>query len=173
MGNHLVKHGDGVKDIAFTVEDLDAIVAVAKQRGATIVKHILEAKDDCGRVRYAVIQTYGDTTHTLIERANYSGLFLPGYHTPLSKTHIFEKLPPVGFDFIDHCVGNQPEDAVESVTQWYEKSLSFHRFWSVDDTQVHTQYSALRSIVVTNYEETIKMPIIEPAQGLKKSPIQE
>ncbi|RWS25842.1 4-hydroxyphenylpyruvate dioxygenase-like protein [Leptotrombidium deliense] len=173
MGNHLVTHGDGVKDIAFAVEDLDAIVAVAKQRGATMVKDIWEESDKCGRVRYAVLQTYGDTTHTLIERGNYSGLFLPGYHLPLTKTQIFDKLPTVGLDFIDHCVGNQPDDAMESVTQWYEKSLLFHRFWSVDDSQVHTKYSALRSIVVTNYEETIKMPINEPAQGLKKSQIQE
>jgi len=76
-------------------------------------------------------------------------------------------------DFVDHVVGNQPDLEMESASDWYLKSLMFHRFWSVDDSQIHTQYSALRSIVVTNYEETIKMPINEPATGLKKSQIQE
>jgi 4-hydroxyphenylpyruvate dioxygenase len=69
-------------------------------------------------------------------------------------------------------VGNQPDDAMLPVTQWYEKALQFHRFWSVDDSMIHTQFSSLRSIVVTNYEETIKMPINEPANGLRKSQIQ-
>ena len=69
-------------------------------------------------------------------------------------------------------MGNQPDDAMLPVTQWYEKALQFHRFWSVDDSMIHTQFSSLRSIVVTNYEETIKMPINEPANGLRKSQIQ-
>lgn len=76
-------------------------------------------------------------------------------------------------DFIDHVVGNQPDLQMESVAAWYERVLQFHRFWSVDDSQIHTEYSALRSIVVTNYEETVKMPINEPANGKKKSQIQE
>lgn len=83
------------------------------------------------------------------------------------------KLPAVNLDFIDHCVGNQPNEEMEDVIKWYERNLMFHRFWSVDDTQMHTEYSALRSIVVTNYEETIKMPINEPASGMRKSQIQE
>lgn len=86
---------------------------------------------------------------------------------------LLSNLPKVDLRFIDHCVGNQANDEMEKVTQWYEKNLMFHRFWSVDDKQIHTQYSALRSIVVTNYDETIKMPINEPAPGLRKSQIQE
>ena len=82
-------------------------------------------------------------------------------------------LPHVGLKFIDHCVGNQPDTEMEPTASWYEKCLLFHRFWSVDDKQIHTQYSALRSIVMTNWDETIKMPINEPANGLKKSQIQE
>ncbi len=74
--------------------------------------------------------------------------------------------------FIDHLVGNQPDDNMIPVTTWYEKALQFHRFWSVDDSMIHTQYSSLRSIVVTNFDETIKMPINEPANGLRKSQIQ-
>lgn len=74
--------------------------------------------------------------------------------------------------FIDHIVGNQPDDAMVPVTEWYEKALQFHRFWSVDDSMIHTEFSSLRSIVVTNYDETIKMPINEPANGIRKSQIQ-
>lgn len=80
--------------------------------------------------------------------------------------------PRPELQFIDHVVGNQPDLEMTSVAEHYEKALMFHRFWSVDDSQIHTQYSALRSIVVTNYEETIKMPINEPAPGKKKSQIQ-
>lgn len=79
----------------------------------------------------------------------------------------------MGLNFIDHVVGNQPDDEMESTAKWYEKTLLFHRFWSVDDTQLHTEFSALRSIVMTNFEETIKMPINEPAPGKRKSQIQE
>lgn len=82
-------------------------------------------------------------------------------------------LPPTLLNFIDHCVGNQPDLEMEAVADWYERNLQFHRFWSVDDTQIHTEYSALRSIVMTNYEETVKMPINEPANGKRKSQIQE
>ncbi len=74
--------------------------------------------------------------------------------------------------FIDHIVGNQPDEEMVPVTQWYENALQFHRFWSVDDKMIHTKFSSLRSIVVTNFEETIKMPINEPASGLRKSQIQ-
>ena len=80
--------------------------------------------------------------------------------------------PRPELQFIDHVVGNQPDLEMVPVAESYEKNLMFHRFWSVDDSQIHTQYSALRSIVVTNYEETIKMPINEPAKGKKKSQIQ-
>jgi len=173
MGPHLVRHGDGVKDVAFSVEDLDAIVQAAKDRGVHIVRDIWQEEDEFGVVRFATVQTYGDTTHTFIERGSYSGLFLPGYKKPLSEDVLLPSLPPCHLNFIDHIVGNQPDLTMETATEWYTKNLMFHRFWSVDDSQIHTQYSALRSIVVTNYEETIKMPINEPANGLKKSQIQE
>uniref|UniRef100_A0A8C6LSW6 4-hydroxyphenylpyruvate dioxygenase n=1 Tax=Nothobranchius furzeri TaxID=105023 RepID=A0A8C6LSW6_NOTFU len=174
MGEHLIKHGDGVKDIAFQVEDCDFLVKTARERGAAIVKEPWVEQDSHGRVKYAVIQTYGDTTHTLIENLEpYKGLFLPSYKEPLFRDPLLAKLPPAGLNFIDHIVGNQPDDQMVPISDWYQKCLLFHRFWSIDDKQIHTQYSALRSIVVTNYEETIKMPINEPAQGKKKSQIQE
>ncbi|CAG2102245.1 unnamed protein product [Medioppia subpectinata] len=173
MGAHLVKHGDGVKDIAFSVENIDFIVSKAKEKGALVVRDIHQESDSFGTVKLATVQTFGDTTHTFVERTNYKGLYLPNYKTTPLDTGLLATLPRVGLRFTDHCVGNQPNDAMESVTQWYEKSLLFHRFWSVDDKQVHTEYSALRSIVVTNWDETIKMPINEPAPGKRKSQIQE
>jgi 4-hydroxyphenylpyruvate dioxygenase len=86
---------------------------------------------------------------------------------------ILKYLPKINLNFVDHCVGNQPDREMEEAAEWYVRCLMFHRFWSVDDSQIHTEYSALRSIVVTNYEETVKMPINEPANGKKKSQIQE
>ncbi|XP_045134415.1 4-hydroxyphenylpyruvate dioxygenase-like [Portunus trituberculatus] len=174
MGKHLIQHGDGVKDVAFTVEDLDAIMKTSKERGAKIVKEIWEEEDEDGKVRMARVQTYGDTTHTFIERETYSGLFLPGFKKPRHAVDkLSQKLPPTNLRFIDHIVGNQPDLEMENVVEWYEKHLMFHRFWSVDDKDISTEYSSLRSVVVTNYEETIKMPINEPAPGKRKSQIQE
>ncbi|XP_055372925.1 4-hydroxyphenylpyruvate dioxygenase [Condylostylus longicornis] len=171
-GEHLMKHGDGVKDIAFEVENLDAIYKHAKMRGAEVIKDVWEEKDEYGCVRFATIKTYGDTTHTFVERYRYKGKFLPGYK-PLPKDCLLSVLPPTKLDFIDHVVGNQPDLQMESAAEWYERCLQFHRFWSVDDSQIHTEYSALRSIVMANYEETVKVPINEPAKGKKKSQIQE
>ncbi|KAJ7994126.1 hypothetical protein DPEC_G00262680 [Dallia pectoralis] len=173
MGEHLVKHGDGAKDIAFTVENCDYLVQKARERGAIIVKEPYVMEDKNGWVKLAVLQTYGDTTHTLVERSAYSGLFLPGFHPPLHLDPMLAKLPNGLLDFIDHVVGNQPDDEMVPVVEWYQKNLLFHRFWSVDDKQLQTDFSALRSIVVANYEETVKMPINEPAMGKRKSQIQE
>jgi len=173
FGRHLEKHGDLAKDVAFEVENLDIIVKYAKAKGGKVLKDIWEESDEGGTVRFATLQTYGDNVHTLVERKNYSGIFLPGFKAPLYSDVLLKQLPPAKLDFIDHVVGNQPDLEMESVAKWYERVLQFHRFWSVDDSQIHTEYSALRSIVVTNYEETIKMPINEPAPGKKKSQIEE
>ncbi|KAM6156242.1 4-hydroxyphenylpyruvate dioxygenase [Rhynchocyon petersi] len=173
IGDYLVKHGDGVKDIAFEVEDCDYIVQKARERGAKIVREPWVEQDKHGKIKFAVLQTYGDITHTLVEKMNYSGCFLPGFEAPIFKDSLLSKLPKCNLEMIDHIVGNQPDQEMVSATEWYLKNLQFHRFWSVDDTQVHTEYSSLRSIVVANYEESIKMPINEPAPGKKKSQIQE
>ncbi|XP_798672.3 4-hydroxyphenylpyruvate dioxygenase [Strongylocentrotus purpuratus] len=173
MGKHMQLHGDGAKDIAFEVKDLAGVVETAVKRGAILLKEPWEESDDNGTVKFAQIQTYGDTVHTFVERGGYTGLFLPGYKKPLYSDPLLATLPKVNLNFIDHIVGNQPDNEMVSIADWYEKNLMFHRFWSVDDSQIHTEYSALRSIVVTNYEETIKMPINEPADGKRKSQIQE
>ncbi|XP_019865264.1 4-hydroxyphenylpyruvate dioxygenase [Aethina tumida] len=172
FGHHIAKHGDGVKDIAFAVENLDNIVRIAKERGAKVVRDIWEESDFNGTVRFATIQTYGDTTHTFVDRSLYRGTFLPGF-SKCDQDVLAKNLLPGKLDFIDHVVGNQPDNEMESVAKWYENVLQFHRFWSVDDTQLHTEYSALRSIVMSNWEENVKLPINEPAPGKKKSQIEE
>uniref|UniRef100_A0A7E4VKH0 4-hydroxyphenylpyruvate dioxygenase n=1 Tax=Panagrellus redivivus TaxID=6233 RepID=A0A7E4VKH0_PANRE len=174
LGDHLVQHGDGVKDVAFEVDDVATIIEYAKKQGVKVVKDITEESDENGSVKYASLQTYGDTIHTLIERKNYKGLFLPGFKAHPQNATFFETLPSVGLNFLDHCVGNQPVAEMEPAVQWYEKMLQFHRFWSVDDTMIHTEYSALNSIVMASPDETIKMPINEPAVGKRAvSQIQE
>ncbi|CAF3262034.1 unnamed protein product [Rotaria socialis] len=175
FGQHITRHGDGVKDIAFTVDNIEEVVEQARAKGGKIVKDIWTETDEHGSVKMACIQTYGDTTHTLVDRTTYSGLFLPNFqvHPLKNKDPLLEKLPDVKLDFIDHIVGNMPDNEMENTTKWYENTLQFHRFWSVDDSVMHTQYSSLRSIVVSNKQETIKMPINEPASGSKKSQIQE
>lgn len=173
MGEHLAKHGDAVRDIAFEVEDLDAIFKKAVANGGKVVREPYEESDEQGTVRFATIRTYGDTTHTFIDRSNYNGFFLPGFKRIDDADPVTKLLPRVDLERIDHIVGNQPDLEMTDAANWYEKTLTFHRFWSVDDKTLHTEYSALRSIVVANYEETVLMPINEPAPGKRKSQIQE
>ena len=112
--------------------------------------------------------------HTTIIILKFLLIFLfQGYKPHPHKDVLLAQLPAPNIYNIDHIVGNQPDLTMEDAAAWYERNLMFHRFWSVDDSQIHTDYSALRSIVVTNFEETIKMPINEPAPGKKKSQIQE
>lgn len=130
-------------------------------------------KDEHGSVWLATIATYGDTEHTFVQRNGYKGLFMPGFTLPRSKDPLEELLPSVGLNYIDHCVGNQPDGEMVKACEMYEQQLGFHRFWSVDDSQIHTEYSALRSIVMADPTEKVKMPINEPASGKKKSQITE
>jgi len=177
FGDELIKHGDGVKDVAFSVEDCRGIYARAIERGAVSIQEPHVLKDEKGEVVLATIKTYGDTHHTFVERSGWTGTldeFLPGYKKPLFVDPLLETLPATSLNYVDHVVGNQPDQQMEPVVDWYLRVLQFHRFWSVDDSQMHTEYSALRSIVVANYEETVKMPINEPAASRKgKSQIQE
>ncbi|XP_059050746.1 4-hydroxyphenylpyruvate dioxygenase-like [Achroia grisella] len=172
FSNEVAYHGDFVKDVAFQVENLDYIVEYARKQGAEILRDIWEESDQYGTVRRAILKTYGDNTHTLVDRTKYRGPFLPGY-VALPPDPIHKFLPKVEINFIDHVVGNQPDNEMETAASWYERCLQFHRFWSVDDKQVCTEYSALRSVVMANWEENVKMPINEPAIGKKKSQIQE
>lgn len=169
INDELRKHGDTVKDIAFRVDDLDKAYDQARKSGARIVKEPETIRDEYGEVRIFSMQTYGDTLHTFVERKGYRGPFFPGF-SPFTPP---VKPVDVGLKHIDHIVGNQPEGEMEKVVEHYQRILHFHRFWTVDDKDIHTEYSALRSIVVADPDEVVKMPINEPAPGKRKSQIQE
>ena len=161
--------------MAFQVKDCEALFKKAVSRGAVAVKEPVTLQDENGggSVVLATVKTYGNVTHTFVQRNNYTGIFLPGFRAHTIVDPVCAILPPTKLDFIDHIVGNQPDDMMQPAVEWYEKTLDFHRFWSVDDKQIHTEFSALRSIVVADYDEVVKMPINEPAPGLRKSQIQE
>jgi len=153
MGDHIVQHGDGVRDIAFSVDDARGIYHKAVAMGAKSVREPWEEEETAadgtslGKVVMATVQTYGETLHTFVERKDYKGLFLPGYvHVAPSRDPLVALLPKAQLNFIDHIVGNQPDNEMVPVCDWYQKCLGFHRFWSVDDKQINTEYSALRSI---------------------------
>lgn len=160
------KHGDGVKDVALLVDDVEKAYTEAAKRGAIEIMPPHELTDENGTVKKAVIGTYGDTIHTLIERKNYNGLFLPGYE-PLDWNLSYEESGLIG---VDHVVGN-----VESMEEWvsyYENVMGFKQMIHFDDDDISTEYSALMSKVMTNGSR-IKFPINEPAEGKRKSQIQE
>ncbi|KAJ1836035.1 hypothetical protein IWW55_001804 [Coemansia sp. RSA 2706] len=174
MANFLGLHGDGVKNVAFTVDDAHECYRLAVDRGATGVREPWTESDKDGEVTMATIRVYGDTDHTFVQKHSYNGRFLPGFVTPAYDfTALTATLPPVPVEFIDHCVSNQPENQMVEITERYEKMLGFHRFWSVDDKDISTEYSSLRSIVMAEWNEKVKMPINEPAKGLRKSQIDE
>jgi 4-hydroxyphenylpyruvate dioxygenase len=170
---HHAKHGDGVRDVAFTVDDAAGIYNKAVQRGATSVQEPTTMEDEHGTVIVASVKTYGDTVHSFVQRNNYTGPFLPGFRAHHETERLNGLCPIPELLYVDHVVGNQQDGEMEPVAQWYEQMLDFHRFWSVDDKMIHTNYSSLRSIVMADFDEKIKMPINEPAAGIRKSQIQE
>jgi 4-hydroxyphenylpyruvate dioxygenase len=173
MYAHLERHGDAVKDVAFEVDNVEGVYHKAVKEGAVAVQAPQQLQDaEHGSVTTAVIRTYGDTTHTLINRGSYTGPFLPGFRQGKASTASVA-LPAVKLARIDHCVGNQDWDEMVSACAFYEQCLSFHRFWSVDDAQISTEFSALNSIVMASPNNLVKMPINEPAAGKKKSQIEE
>jgi len=179
MAHHISLHGDGVRDVAFSVSDARAAYADAVKRGAVSVAEPHELKDEFGVVVLATVKTYGDTVHTFVDRTKYSNphkhSFLPGYEAYPHQEILSHLTPPPGLQFIDHVVGNQPDQQMTPIAEWYEHVLQWHRFWTVDDKQIHTEWSALRSIVMADWSERVKMPINEPAASKTraKSQIQE
>ena len=169
ISKHIYNHGDGVKDVAFTVNDAEAAWKECVKRGAESIKKPELLSDDKGETIISTIKAFGDTNHTFVQRNNYNGVFLPEFI-------VFENnlnADPTGLVHIDHVVGNQPNGEMKSVCDFYEKVFGWHRFWTVDDKDISTEFSALRSIVMANDNEKIKIPINEPADGLRKSQIQE
>ncbi|MEM7050727.1 MAG: 4-hydroxyphenylpyruvate dioxygenase [Acidobacteriota bacterium] len=167
INEHLVKHGDGVKDIAFEVEDADQAFAEALARGAKAAAEPHDLTDEHGTLRRAVIHTYGDTVHSLISNKGYDGPFMPGF---VSKPVAGES---VGLVLMDHMVGNVELGKMNEWADWYSNVLGFERYITFDDEDISTEYSALMSIVMSDDRQVIKFPINEPAEGRKKSQIDE
>ena len=164
---HLRKHGDAVRDIAFHVNDADEAFHQAISRGAVGLEQPRTVSDEYGSIRRAAIKTYGDTIHSLISFQDYSGPFLPGFKAadaPGRETGILR---------IDHIVGNVELGKMNEWADWYAKVLGFHRYINFDDKDISTEYSALMSIVMSDDSQSVKFPINEPAGGRKKSQIQE
>lgn len=183
-------HGDFVKDIAFTVDDLDAVVESCLASGGELERSPWTQEDSEGMVRFATVRTTGDVSHTFVQRRDFTGIFLPGFKPPILQQPM--DYPSINyFSCIDHCVATRFEETIESTQEFYEKSLSFHRFWSVDDGEettalaketesmtdrssyrsnflrnkivnVETAHSSLKFLVVANSNESIKITILEP-----------
>jgi 4-hydroxyphenylpyruvate dioxygenase len=169
IGEHVKKHGDGVKIIALWVEDARSAYEETTKRGAKSYQEPLVTKDSNGEVVSAGIYTYGETVHLFIERKNYKGEFLPGF----VKWDSDYNPSPVGLKFIDHMVGNVGWGEMNTWVKWYEEVMGFVNFLSFDDKQIHTEYSALMSKVMSNGNGRIKFPINEPAKAKKRSQIEE
>ncbi|MDO5509349.1 MAG: 4-hydroxyphenylpyruvate dioxygenase [Weeksellaceae bacterium] len=169
INEHIVKHGDGVKIIALWVDDARSAFEETTKRGAKVYMEPTVESDEHGEVVRAGIYTYGETVHMFVERKNYHGKFLPGY----VEHHSDYNPEPVGLKFIDHMVGNVGWNEMNTWVKWYEDVMGFVNFLSFDDKQIHTEYSALMSKVMANGNGRVKFPINEPAEGKKKSQIEE
>ena len=169
VGEHVKKHGDGVKVVALWVDDARKSWEETTSRGAKSYLEPTVEKDDDGEIVKAGIYTYGETVHLFIERKNYNGTFLPGYREWKSDYNP----APTGLKFIDHMVGNVGWGEMNTWVKWYEDVMGFVNFLSFDDKQIHTEYSALMSKVMSNGNGRIKFPINEPAKAAKRSQIEE
>ena len=169
INEHLVKHGDGVKVIALWVDDAQNAWEETTKRGAKSYFEPRTKKDADGEVVRSGIHTYGDTVHVFVERKNYNGIFLPGFKAWESDYNP----QSLGLKYVDHMVGNVGWGEMNDWVKWYEDVMGFENFLSFDDSQIHTEYSALMSKVMSNGNGRIKFPINEPAEGKKKSQIEE
>ncbi|HWZ60740.1 MAG TPA: 4-hydroxyphenylpyruvate dioxygenase [Gemmatimonadaceae bacterium] len=166
---HVATHGDGVRDLALWVDDATQAFHLAVERGARAVQEPTVARDENGDVVTAAIQTYGDTIHSLVERKNYRGTFMPGF-VPVSSRYTPQ---PLGLEYVDHCVGNVELGAMNKWVEFYGHVLGFFNLISFDDKAISTEYSALMSKVVSSGNGRIKFPLNEPAAGRRKSQIDE
>ena len=169
INKHVTKHGDGVKIVALWVEDARKAYEETTKRGAKSFLEPTVESDENGEIVKAGIYTYGETVHMFIERKNYKGAFLPGFVEWESDY----KPEPSGLKYIDHMVGNVDWGRMDTMVKWYEDVMGFVNFLSFDDKQIHTEYSALMSKVMSNGNGRIKFPINEPAKAAKKSQIEE
>jgi 4-hydroxyphenylpyruvate dioxygenase len=169
VNDHLVKHGDGVKNVALWVDDAAKSWRETTSRGAESAFEPYTLTDDHGSVVLAGIKAYGDTVHVFVERTNYRGAFMPGY-APLNREF---QPADCGLKFIDHMVGNVGWGEMNTWVEFYAKVMGFNQLVSFDDKDISTEYTALMSKVMSNGNGRIKFPINEPAEGRKKSQIEE
>src|ERR1043165_7407557 len=169
VSQHVLKHGDGVKVLALWVDDAKRSFEETTKRGAKAVMQPTEFRDDSGVVVISAIQTYGETIHKFVERKNYRGTFLPGFVGKKSNVPVAS----VGLKHVDHCVGNVELGRMNEWVKFYEDVMGFKLIITFDDQDISTEYSALMSKVVSNGNGYVKFPINEPAEGKKKSQIEE
>ena len=169
ISEQLTKHGDGVKIIALWVDDAYDAYQQTKSRGAESYMEPQTLEDEHGELRMSGIYTYGETVHLFIERKNYKGLFMPGF----KKWESHYNPEPVGLLYVDHCVGNVGWNQMDKWVKFYEEVMGFRNILTFDDKQISTEYSALMSKVMSNGNGYVKFPINEPAEGKKKSQIEE
>ena len=169
INEHINKHGDGVKVVALWVEDATKAWEETTKRGAKSFMEPTSEEDDFGKVVRSGIYTYGETVHIFVERNAYDGPFLPGY----KKWESHYNPAPTGLKFIDHMVGNVDWDEMNTWCEFYAKVMGFAQIISFDDKDISTDYTALMSKVMSNGNGRIKFPINEPAEGKKKSQIEE
>ncbi|HMI30944.1 MAG TPA: 4-hydroxyphenylpyruvate dioxygenase [Candidatus Limnocylindrales bacterium] len=167
MADHIRLHGDGVRDIALEVEDVDRAYAETTKRGAKGVLEPTTVKDESGEIRRAAVATYGDTIHSFVDRSKYRGDFMPGYRAT-------GELPKPGpLLYVDHVVGNVALGDMNKFVAYYRDVMGFAQFQHFDDKDISTEYSALMSKVMADGSGKVKFPINEPAAGKRKSQIDE
>ncbi len=169
VADHIYKHGDGVKVLALKVDDATDAWKQTTSRGGKSYKEPFTLKDDDGEVVISGIHTYGDTVHLFIERKNYKGVFMPGFR----KWESDYNPPSTGLLYVDHCVGNVGWNQMNPWVKFYEEVMGFRNILSFDDKDISTEYSALMSKVMSNGNGYVKFPINEPAEGKKKSQVEE
>ncbi len=170
IAEHILRHGDGVKSTALWVDDAEAAFEETTRRGARAVQLPFTIQDDKGKARLSSIAIYGDTIHTFVERRDYRGAFLPGFIEVPGPDRVAR---PVGLLHIDHVVGNVGWGQMNTWVEFYERAMGFRMFKHFDDEDISTEYSALMSKVMANGNEKIRFPINEPAEGRRKSQIEE
>jgi 4-hydroxyphenylpyruvate dioxygenase len=166
---HQARHGDGIHDVAFRVHDAEHAFATAVARGAVAAVEPESREDDHGKVVIAAIRTYGDTIHSFVQRSDYGGAYLPGYE-PVDDLQLAD---PVGLSAIDHVVGNVELGAMDEWAAFYERILGLTPFHHFTDEDISTEYTALMSKVLWDGIGNVKMPINEPAEGRRRSQIEE
>jgi 4-hydroxyphenylpyruvate dioxygenase len=169
IADHIYKHGDGVKVLALKVEDARSAFEETTTRGGKAYLEPTVLIDDYGEVVLSGIHTYGDTVHVFIERKNYNGLFMPGFREWESNYNPTS----TGLLYVDHCVGNVGWNQMNPRVKFYEEVMGFRNILSFDDKDISTEYSALMSKVMSNGNGYVKFPINEPAEGKKKSQVEE